>query len=100
MMRKLALGLLILFAVPTSAWGDAADDAADELECEMLVSRGGECVEYFWTDGGEIKKGPTCQTGYRKDGRYYRVDCQCNRTAYQDFGFGERAKFHWCEARY
>lgn len=127
-MRQFALGLLILIAAPTIAWGDAYDDLKKETECRKLIDRGDTCVEYVWTELGEVKRGPKCvqtiaywDNNKRDEGQYRLVgtrvairsagrltprqveiarSCKCNRHAYQDFGFGERTKYHWCQARY
>ena len=103
-MRQFALGLLILIAVPTIARGDAAD----ELECQMLMIRGRECVEWAWTKytnypNGVVKRGSLseCEAdlGYKNpSGGLRRIPgCKCNRQAYQDFGLLERIKYHRCK---
>ena len=90
------------------------------MECKKLMGRGGTCVEYVWTDEGEVKRRPACDQsssdrGKRKrdEGQYRLVgtrpltprereiakSCKCNRHAYQDFGFGGRMKYHWCSAK-
>ena len=119
-MRQFALALLILIAAPTIAWGDAYDDLKDEMECLNLMRRGNACVEYVWTDGGEVKKGERCARTQLPNktvtlaaptiedfGMEITVsvpqlpevaaNCRCNRKAYQDFGIGERIKYHWCK---
>ncbi len=111
-MRRFALALLILIAAPTIAWGDLAD----ELECKILLERGNGCVESVWIEhtpeGKKVVRGPVheCVAHFSKireekgaAGRIYpEAACRqdCNRRAYQDFGIGERIKYHWCKARY
>jgi hypothetical protein len=96
-MWRFALGLLILIAAPTIAWGDAEDD----LECEILVRRGQPCVEMVWEEDGQVIRGSRAECwdakGCGRGGALSRCDCRCTRHAYQDFGWNERIKYHWCK---
>ncbi len=124
MMRQIALGLLILFAAPTIAWGDPADDAEAMAKCMTLLARGTQCVEWYWFSGGRVEKGEDCPSTQSSSVTAVTSDCPelgkkcaasvnkrpkttttanicpCNRHAYQDFGVGERIKYQWCKARY
>ena len=119
--RTLVLGILVVIAVPTIAWGDAASDLKAELECRALTSRGDACSEYTWSRGSEVEKGEKCPSvmPYRSGGSKIDPDtghtvffidppdpsaeprvatnCRCNRKAYQDFGVVERIKYHRCK---
>ena len=97
-MRQFALALLILIAAPTIALGDAGD----KLECEILVRRGGDCVEAAWEENGTVIRGSyrecwEAHCGGRRLICLARTKCRCTRKGYQDFGFGERIKYHWCK---
>jgi hypothetical protein len=101
-MRWFVLGLLILIAAPTVVWGDAED----ELECQMLVRRGDDCVEYVWEDplNDVIQQGSAreCRKAnahevFKGSTAHIPSSCKCNRRAYQDFGPIERIKYHWCK---
>ena len=116
MMRQFALGLLILIAAPTIAWSDAADDAEAEAKCMTLLSRGAQCVEWYWLVDDEAQTGecPKSEESFshttcienRGEGladcksvfiRSPAPHCECNRKAYQDFGVVERIKYHRCK---
>jgi len=99
-MRQLALGLLVLIAAPVIASADAFDRAEAEAKCMSLVNRGDACVEYFWTErdgAGQdvVKRGPVCKPALEAKRRTFK--CECNRHAFQDFSFKDRARYYLCK---
>ena len=92
-MRWFALGFLLLFAAPTVAWSDAVDDAEAKLECDNLVQRGDECLEWVREEDGADVKGDRCPDHKSLS------DCSCNRHGHQALRLGDRIKYHGCKAQ-
>ncbi len=110
------LPVAVILAFPLSAGGDAEEKA----ECLNLMNAGGVCTEYTWLamelamEGSKwvAKRGPedcSCVLWETRGGvgfppsracLEHGKECECSHSAYEDWSFGKRMKYHYCKARY